>query len=286
MGSNLRPDEAGVFADLTVWPVDVVAAAVVDHNGVLAAHGPLDRPFALASVTKVLVATAALIAVEEGTLDLDEPAGPPGATIRHLLAHASGLAPDDDKVVAAPGTRRIYSNHGFEVLGRAFATASGLPVATYLHEAVCEPLGLTDTLLDGSPAHGARSTARDLARFATELLRPTLLAPTTLEEATNPVFAELAGVLPGFGRQDPNPWGLGFEIRGNKSPHWTGRMNSPRTFGHFGRAGTFCWIDPLAGIGCVVLTDTTFGPWAIDAWPVFGDAVVARFAGRSTRSAG
>jgi CubicO group peptidase (beta-lactamase class C family) len=258
--------------------VGEAAAVVVNRSGVLARTGPHQRPFPLASVTKVLVALAALVAVEEGTLDLDAPAGPAGSTVRHLLAHASGLAPDDDGVLAPPASRRIYSNRGFEVLGAALEAAGGLDVATYLHEAVAQPLGLSATGLEGSPAHGARASADDLGRVAVELLSPTLVSPATLAEATAPVFPDLAGVLPGFGHHDPNPWGLGMEIRGRKWPHWTGAANSARTFGHFGRAGTFCWVDPEAGLGCVVLTDTDFGPWATRAWPVLADAVVDGFA--------
>ena len=64
-------------------------------------------------------------------------------------------------------------------------------------------------------------------------------------------FPGLAGVLPGFGRFEPNDWGLGFELRDDKRPHWTGTGNSPRTFGHFGAAGTFLWVDPDAGLACV-----------------------------------
>ena len=44
-----------------------------------------------ASVSKLATAVAMLVAAEEGIVDLDEPAGPPGSTFRHLLAHASGL---------------------------------------------------------------------------------------------------------------------------------------------------------------------------------------------------
>ena len=72
------------------WPVSNAAAAVVGPTGVLAGYGDRMRAFRLASVTKPLVARAAQIAVEEGVLDLDTPAGPPGSTVRHLLAHASG----------------------------------------------------------------------------------------------------------------------------------------------------------------------------------------------------
>ena len=125
------------------------------------------------------------------------------------------------------------------------------------------------------PPTGRTPAPPTSARVALELLEPTLVDPATLATATAPVFPELAGVLPGFGPQDPNPWGLGFEIRGHKNPHWTSRASSARTFGHFGRAGTFCWVDPVAGTGCVVLTDAGFGPWAVEAWPAFNDAVVA-----------
>ena len=82
----------------------------------LASHGDTERVFELASVTKPMVARAAQVAIEEGVVDLDTPAGPPGSTIRHLLAHASGLAMHSDRVLAKPGTRRMYSNYGFTVL--------------------------------------------------------------------------------------------------------------------------------------------------------------------------
>ena len=97
---------------------------------------------------------------------------------------------------------------------------------------------------DGSPGSEAESSVDDLARFAAELRAPTLTA--TLDDATRVAFPGLDGILPGFGRQKPNDWGLGFEIRDGKSPHWTGAHSSPRTFGHFGQSGTFLWVDPDA----------------------------------------
>lgn len=217
---------------------------------------------------------AVLVAVEEESLALDSPAGPTGATVAHLLAHASGLGPDGG-VLAPPGVRRIYSNAGFDVVAEAVVAATGIAFSTYLAEAVLEPLGMDGTTLDGSPAWGATSTAADLARLAGELLAPRVLAPTTLDEATRVAFPGLDGVLPGYGRQRPNDWGLGFELRGTKAPHWTGAASSPATFGHFGRSGTFLWVDPAAGLACVVLTDLAFGPWAVQAWPALTDAVLA-----------
>lgn len=256
------------------WPVDHVAAAVVAADGsVPATAGEQDRPFRLASVTKLLTAYATLVAVEEGAVEWDTPAGPEGSTVRHLAAHTSGLAFAGDAVQAAVATKRIYSNTGFEVLGATIADAAGIPFAEYLHQAVCEPLGMTATRLEGSPAADGVSTAADLARLAAELQAPTLTH--TLHEATTVAFPGLDGILPGYGRQRPNDWGLGFEIRDGKSPHWTGAASSPRTFGHFGQSGTFLWVDPDARVACVVLTDRAFGPWAIEEWPPFTDRVLA-----------
>lgn len=265
---------------VSTWPVTTVAAGWRGADDRPTSIGPVDRPFALASVTKPLVAMAVLVAVEEGSLALDQPAGPPGSTVAHLLSHSSGLRPDppkegQDGALAPVGTRRIYSNYGFEELGRALEAATGFTTAEYLREAVCVPLGMTATELRGSPAHGGFSTVADLLRFGSELLRPTLIAPGTLAAATTAHLPDLAGVLPGYGHQDPNPWGLGFELRGSKSPHWTGGVSDARTFGHFGRAGTFFWVDPTVEVCCVALTDRDFGPWAIEAWPPFSDAVLA-----------
>ena len=143
-----------------------------------------------------------------------------------------------------------------------------------MHAAVVEPLGARAELA-GSPARGMRGTLGDALALGRELLAPTLVAPETLGEATAVVFPGLTGVLPGFGRQEPNDWGLGFELRDAKSPHWTGARNSPRTFGHFGASGTFLWVDPDAGLACACLTDSEFGAWARGAWPRICVAVLA-----------
>ncbi|CAM5430747.1 serine hydrolase [Streptomyces avidinii] len=263
------------------WPVPTAAAAVVRADGtVLDAHGPVDHRFPLASVTKPLAAYAALVAYEEGAIELDEPAGPEGSTVRHLLAHTSGLAFDEHRVTAPPGQRRLYSNAGFEELGDHIAKATGIPFPEYLRQAVFEPLGMASSTLEGSPAKDGVSTVADLVRFAAELQQPRLLDVRTVAGATTVVHPGLKGVLPGYGHQSPNDWGLGLEIRDGKSPHWTGAGSSPRTFGHFGQAGTFLWVDPDAGAACVALTDRAFGPWAVEAWPPFTDAVLAELKGR------
>lgn len=259
------------------WPVPTAAVAVVLPNGVVAERGPTDAVLRWASVTKLLTAYAVLVAAEEGVLDLDDPAGPPGSTVRHLLAHASGLSPDDDTVLSPPGRRRIYSNRGYEVLADTVAARAGTDFADLLDQTVLQPLGMTATRLDGSAASAARGPLRDLATFGRELLAPTLV-PGLMPEATRPVFPGLVGVLPGYGRQAPNDWGLGFEVRDGKKPHWTGENNSPATFGHFGRSGTFLWVDPVAGLACACLTDRDFGEWSIEAWPPLSDDVLREYA--------
>jgi CubicO group peptidase (beta-lactamase class C family) len=256
------------------WGAAHAAAGVVQAGRVAATHGDPDHRFPLASVTKLLVAYAALVGLEEGTVDLAAAAGPPGSTVRHLLCHASGLGFDGTEPPSPVGSRRIYSNAGFEALGQHLTAAWGMPVAAYLREAVLEPLAMRFTALEGSPAHGAVSSVGDLLAFAVELSRPTIISAETLALATSVQLPGLAGVLPGFGRQVPCDWGLGFELRANKRPHWTGTMNSPSTFGHFGASGTFLWVDPTADIAVAVLTDRAFGPWAADAWPRFADAVL------------
>jgi CubicO group peptidase (beta-lactamase class C family) len=257
------------------WPVDNAAAAVVAASGeVLGSSGDQARVFPLASVTKLLTSYAVLVAVEEGAVEWDQPAGPAGSTVRHLIAHTSGLAFDKPDVQAAPGARRIYSNAGFDALAAFVEEASGIKFAEYLDEAVCQPLGMSSTRLVGSAGAGAESSVADLSSFAAELQAPRLVSSSLVAEATSVVFPGLNGVLPGYGQQKPNDWGLGFEIRDGKSPHWTGLSNSPTTFGHFGQTGTFLWVDPSAEVACVALTDRAFGPWAIEAWTPFSDAVL------------
>jgi CubicO group peptidase (beta-lactamase class C family) len=271
---------AGALTQIEAWPVEVAAAGVTDVERTLAAAGAKSRTFRWASVTKLLTALATLVAVEEGSVGLDDPAGPPGSTVRHLLSHASGLPPDATTPVARPASRRIYSNAGFELLGEVVARGTEMAFTDYVEAGVIAPLGLGDTTMTGSPASGAVGSLDDLLTLGRELLRPGLVAPQTLAEATRVQFPGLAGVLPGFGRQDPNDWGLGFELRDGKSPHWTGLDNSAATFGHFGRSGSMLWVDPVAGLACAALADRAFGPWAVDAWPRLSDAVLAEYRGQ------
>ncbi|CAN5640829.1 serine hydrolase domain-containing protein [soil metagenome] len=279
---------ADPLGQLDGWPVTTAAAAVVGPTGVLATHGDTGHLFRLASLTKPLAALAALVAVEEGALTLDTGLGDgngaslavelPGATLRHLLAHASGIGPDRRQRAAAPGSRRIYSNAGFEVISDLIAAATDIDFADYLREAVFQPLQMTTASLPGSAAKDGIASVRDFAALISELLAPSgLLHPETLAAATSVQFPGLRGVLPGYGLQDPNDWGLGLELRSHKQPHWTAPENSPGTYGHFGRSGTMFWVDPQAKLGLVALTDRDFDSWAIQAWPALSTAVLTSF---------
>jgi CubicO group peptidase (beta-lactamase class C family) len=256
------------------WGAPHAAVALVDVDGVVAAHGDPDRVFRWASVTKLATALAVLTAVDDETIDLDEPAGPPGSTVRHLLAHASGLTFDGDRVLAEPGTRRIYSNAGFDALGALLSERDRRPFAVTLSDRVLAPLGMAATDLRERPSQGLHGPLTDALALAIEFLRPTLISRDAARLAASVAFPGLKGVLPGIGSFDPLDWGLGFEIRDGKAPHWTGTRNSPATFGHFGGSGTFLWVDPTLDVALVCLTDREFDDWALRAWPPFSDAVI------------
>ena len=257
------------------WPVEHAAVVVVGPDGPLAERGEVERTFRLASVTKLLRGLRLPDRRAGGGARPGRAGRPEGATVRHLLAHASGLGFDDSVPASPVGRRRAYSNPGFERLGEVLAAATGMPVAEYLREGIFQPLGMADTELKRSPAHGAYGSAADLGRFARELLRPTLVEPALLAEAVTVQFPGLAGVHPGLGRQNPMDWGLGFDLRSTKEPSWMGETANPASFGHFGGSGTFLWVDPDLDRGAVALADREFDEWALAAWIPFNDALLA-----------
>jgi CubicO group peptidase (beta-lactamase class C family) len=256
------------------WDVGFAAVGVTRASGEVAAHGDRRRAVRLASVSKPVTALAVLVAAEEGVLDLDEAAGPEGSTVRHLLAHASGLPFEGETPIAPPGRRRIYSNEGFRVLGERLAARAEMPFADYVRAAVAVPLGL-ELDASGHPGAGMHGSLDDVLAVARELLEPTLVAPETHAELVTAQFPGLDGVLPDWGRFSPLDWGLGVELKGHKQPHWSGALTAPATFGHFGGSGTFVWVDPTRGLACACLTDRPFGDWAKAAWPQLSDAVLA-----------
>jgi CubicO group peptidase (beta-lactamase class C family) len=313
--------------------VPAVAAAVVGPDGVRETRTAGDaRPeslFALASLTKPLVALATLVAVEEGALELDAPvarhlpAYAEGAkaavTTRHLLSHASGLPesgprgvpPLEVELVHPPGTRRVYSNEGYAVLGELLTAATGIGHAAYVHQAVFEPLGMdaflglpdaeegrTLTVVEpgmwrpglqlfnskewrarGTAAGGAFATVEAYARVIQVLLSDgaPLIAPETFAEMARPQFPGIPGGIESFRTWDEADWGLGCDIRDAKEPHWLPAACSPATLSHFGASGTLMWADPVARVGLVCLANRgTYSGWMMQpgAWRDLSRAVV------------
>ena len=273
------PDSSlsSILATIDEWPVPHAAAAVVQRGSAIAVHGETDRPFRLASISKVITAWTCLIAVEEGSVSLDDAVGPPESTLRHCLAHAAGYGFDTANPIMGVGKRRIYSNTGIETAANHIAERTGMMFSEYMREAIFVPLGMDDSSLKASPAYAVFSTVDDMALFMQELIQPTLISDATAKDAVTIQYPELGGVIPGLGSYKPNPWGLGIEIRDGKQPHWTGSLNSPQTFGHFGGSGTMMWIDPTIDTGLIALTDLNFDKWsaeALVAWPSMSDAVI------------
>ena len=267
------------------WPVPTVSAASMVNGQVVESIGDAHHLYRLASLAKPITSWAVLIAVEEGLLSLDTPVGQPGCTLRHLLSHAGGYPFDGIAPIARPETSRIYSNTGIEMAAEEVAARAEMPFEEYLRLAVLEPLGMDQTALRGSPAHAIWSTVADVSRFLAEVVQPRLVSPASALEAARPQYPDLGGIVPDVGRFERSPWGLGFEIRGVKQPHWTGTRNSASTFGHFGGAGTMMWIDPDvadAPLAVVALTDRLFDEWAdtaLASWSTLSDAVIVEQVG-------
>ena len=255
------------------WPVEFAAAGVVDPTGAVSTRGEAGRAVRLASVSKPVTALAVLIAAEEGVVDLDEPAGPPGSTVRHLLSHTSGLPFEGTEPIARPEHRRIYSNEAFRVLAAHLEARADMAFTDYLREAVCAPLviGLDPS---GDPGSGMHASLDEVLAIGRELLRPRLLADETRDEMVSVQYPGLPGVLPDLGRFDPLDWGLGVQLN-TAPPSWMGARTSAGTFGHFGGTGTFLWVDPVARVVCAVLTTREFDECAKKAWPHLADAVLA-----------
>ncbi|MCT2295931.1 beta-lactamase family protein [Brachybacterium muris] len=267
MATDLIPADAFAFA---------CALGVSDADAAVHVEGDDRAVWPLASVSKPIAALGVLKAVDRGLVDLDEAAGPEGATVRHLLAHTAGYGFDGEDVVARPASRRIYSNTGFEVLAAHVEQATGYDFPDWMEQTVVAGLELPDLDVEGSPAAGYRGSIRDLLAVGRELLTPTLIPEPLWREATTVQFPDLSGILPGYGRQKHNDWGLGFEIRDHKEPHWTGSGSAPETFGHFGQSGSFLWVDPTRGLTAAFLGEEPFGPVHQENWPALTDAILAR----------
>lgn len=271
------PDLSAAWSISDAWPVPEYAVAVL-HRDAVVTRGDTSRTQRIASVSKPVSAWAVLVAVEEGSVSLDDPVGQTGCTLRHLLAHAGGYPFDGANPISKPGVRRHYSNTGFDLMAAHIEHSTGIAFADYLAEAVFAPLAMSSSVLEGSCARDVVTNVDDLVAFVGEMRSPRLISRELRNEAVSVVYPELAGVVPGLGAYDPCPWGLGIEIKGHKTPHWTAPSGSASTFGHFGGIGTFVWVDPVADVACAMLAERDFTTWGMLHWPSFNDAVLAAFA--------
>lgn len=200
---------------------------------------------------------------------------------------------------SVPGAEHLYSNAGFAVLGRLVERVTGGEFWEEARLRVLDRLGLADTI--ARPGHelheriarvadathagteiepynseywrqlalpwgGLYGTASDLVRFAGSFLPggPRLLSPASVRLMTSDQVAGVPGGVQSMKvTWNPAYWGLGWEVKGTKRRHWTGELTSPRTFCHFGAAGTLLWADPERDVALAVFANRT----TIHLWP-------------------
>ncbi len=250
------------------WPGRAAAIVVRLCEGraeVVAHEGALDERRAWASVSKMVVALAMGVEFEEGRHRPDEVTGPRGVTIAALMSHASGLGLEEGDPVVAPETKRVYSNYAVDYL--VHDVVGDDDPASWLDRRVMRSLGMDHSHLEGRPAAGVVGTTSDLATLAVAWLRPDLVGVATRDRLRTPYHDELDGIVPGFGRFAPCPWGLGPEVRGTKR-HWMGDWPAD-SFGHFGQSGALILLNAHEQIGVVATSTEPFGRWAVDLWPAW-----------------
>jgi uncharacterized protein YbbC (DUF1343 family) len=270
-----------------------------------------DTIFDLASLTKVVATTTSvMILIDEGKIGLNdrvaafipgfERHGKGNITIRQLMTHVSGLRPDVDLVdawsgydtairlaveevpTAAPGTRFVYSDINFFLLGDIVKRVSGVPLDRFSHERIFAPLGMSDTGF--TPAEPARAriaptgdmtsvrgvvhdptarrmggvaghaglfgTAADLATYCKMILGGgahrgvRILSPLAVARMT----------LRATPLEERNVRGLGWDIDSSFSSN-RGELFPIGSFGHTGFTGTSLWIDPASGMFVVFLSN-------------------------------
>jgi CubicO group peptidase (beta-lactamase class C family) len=211
-----------------------------------------------------------------------------------------------------PGTRVAYSNAAYWVLGAGIAAIAKASFGEVLAAEVLAHCALFDTYLMppasveariarrygkakimnrpygrtlGSPSGGLFATARDLVRFASIFIadgrRPDgarVLSSASVEAMTTNQTGDLPGGIEGFRTWPHCPWGLGWEVKGSKSDHWTGDLTSPRTVAHVGQSGALLWADPATGIACAILANRDlYTNWSVapNRWARISNAIVA-----------
>jgi CubicO group peptidase (beta-lactamase class C family) len=254
------------FASVDRWPGDPsfilfrLVDGVEEH---VAYHGDLDEVRSWASVSKMVVSMACGVECDWGLHDFDERLGPRGASLANLLSHTSGLGLEAGDPIVGVATKRVYSNVAVDLAVEAVVGDSS--PAAWLDDRIFRTLGMPSTSLQGRPSSGVVGSTRDMMTLAVAWLRSDGIARVTRDRLITPYLAHLDGIVPGFGRFSPCPWGLGPEVRGAKQ-HWMGDWPES-SFGHFGQSGSLMLLNADEQIGLVATSTVAFGSWAVELWP-------------------
>ncbi|MGD0625963.1 MAG: exo-beta-N-acetylmuramidase NamZ domain-containing protein [Thermodesulfobacteriota bacterium] len=281
-----------------------------------------DTIFDIASLTKVIATTTAVMQlVEKGQVSLEDPVakywpefethGKEEIKVRHLLTHYSGLPPNlslkpewsgyemalqkiaEERPISPPGTRFIYSDLNFVILGELIQRISGQMLDVYCSDHIFKPLGMKDTCFRPSRALGNRiaptrwngigkvhdptayrmggvaghaglfSTADDLSIFAQTLLdggslqNVQILSPLLVEKMTLPQSPPDKMPLRGLGWDIDSPFGS------NRT-----ELFPVGSYGHRGFTGTGIWIDPVSKTYIIILTNRVYPSGQGDAEPL------------------
>jgi CubicO group peptidase (beta-lactamase class C family) len=256
------------------WPGSPAYVVLRMDGGTIervAEHGDLDAVRPWASISKLVVAMAFGVEMDWDLHSYTEMVGPQGANFANLLSHSSGLGLEETDPVVAIATKRIYSNYGVELAVSRLVGEN--PASEWMSDRVFAPLGMGTTSLVDRPSAGVSGSTNDLATFALAWMRSDLLAPATRDRLIRPYLPDLPGIVPGFGRFTPCPWGMGPEVRGTKE-HWMGDWPS-RSFGHFGQSGSLLLVNVDEAIAVVATSTEPFGAWAVSLWPQWTSAARA-----------
>jgi CubicO group peptidase (beta-lactamase class C family) len=235
-------------------------------------EGDLSAVRAWASVSKMAVALAFGVEVDWDLHQFTQNFGPHGATLANLLSHSSGLGFEVGDPSVPIATKRVYSNAGFD--HAVDFVLKDDDAAHWLEDRIFLPLGMESTYLRGRPCADVHGSTEDMVTLGVAWLRPDGVSAQTRDRQIKAYLPELNGIVPGFGRFSPCPWGLGPELRGNKE-HWMGDWPA-ESFGHFGQSGTMLLLNADEQIGLAATTTQPFGPWAVQLWPTWTSAMRQR----------
>ncbi|HEX2988245.1 MAG TPA: serine hydrolase [Chloroflexota bacterium] len=203
--------------------------------------------------------------------------------------------------------------------GEIISRLSGRGYHQFMHEEILEPLGMRDSYMLppeevweriatvwapnephtdyerynspyfrklGIPWGCLYTTPEDLALFGQMFLTEgrsvggRIISPATAREMTRDQLRGVpGGIASSSERWEEASWGLGWDVKGNKAPHSTGALTSPRTFSHGGSAGSLMWCDPVTDVICVLIANRTLeSDWTTLCEPrqaLFSNAVAA-----------